>query len=228
MRRLGTWLTLVAGAVLTIGLAAQTSPNLSGMWRIPSTVPLTGDPPELDITQTPDILTIRTPNRPPETMTLRLDGQESRNQGAGPGAPTEMVSHAAWEAGKLVVTTTMTTSRGPFTSTQTFSLNGDQLVVETRNASPGGAGAPGGSRTATYMKYQPTALPAPPVRSVEAGFTSLLTARTSPAGRSAVPRPRSAPPTVRSSPWGSLARPARAPIFSTTVRSATTSSGIST
>jgi len=174
MRRMGTWFALVAGAVLTVGLGAQTNPNLSGMWRIPSSVPLAGDPPELDITQTSDILTIRRPNRSPETLTLRLDGQESRNQSAGPGVPIEMVSHAAWEAAKLVVTTTMTTGRGPITSTEAFSLNGDQLVVETRNVSPVGAGAPGGSRTATYVRYQPTPLPAPPVRSVEAGFTSLF------------------------------------------------------
>ena len=175
MRHAGTWLTfVVAGAVLAISLAAQAPPNLSGMWRIPSSVPLTGDPPELAITQTGDTLTMRRPYRMPETITLRLDGQESRNQDTGPGGPVETVSHAAWEGGKLVVTTTMTTARGPITSTQAFSLNGDKLVVETSLVGSGGAAAQGGSRTATYTRYQPTALPAPPVRSVEAGFTSLF------------------------------------------------------
>ena len=169
MRRIGTGLTLIAAAV-AIGLADQANPNLSGTWRIPSRVPLMGDPAELDITQTSDVLTIRRPNRQPETMTLRLDGQESRNQGAGPAAPIEMVSHAVWEGGKLVVTTTMTTPRGPITSTEAYSLNSDQLVVEARTPGSG----PPGSHTATYVRYQPIPLSAPPVRSVEAGFTSLF------------------------------------------------------
>jgi hypothetical protein len=165
---------LVAGIVLAIGVAAQPPPNLSGMWRIPSNVPLIADPPELAITQTADTLTIRRPNRQPETMTVRLDGQESRNQGAGPGAPIELVSHAVWEGAKLVVTTTMTTARGPVTSREAFSLNGDQLVVEASNVGPNGPSGPGGSHTTTYARYQPTPLPAPPVRSVEPGFTSLF------------------------------------------------------
>jgi hypothetical protein len=172
---MGTWLTGVAGATLAIGLGAQTNPNLSGMWRIPSSVPLAGDPAELDITQTSDVLTIQRLYRQPETITLRLDGQESRNQAAaGPGAPVEMVSHTAWEGGKLVVTTTMTTVRGPVTLTDAYSRSGDQLIVEGRTVGPGGAGAPGGTHTTTYARYQPTALSSPPVRTVEAGFTSLF------------------------------------------------------
>jgi hypothetical protein len=174
MRRTATLLTLVAGAVLTIGLAAQAPPNLSGMWRIPSSVPLVGHPPELTITQTTDTVTMRMPNRQPETLTFRLDGQESRNQSAGPGAPVETVSRAAWEGAKLVITTTTTMAGGPIASRQVYSLSGDQLVVESSNVGPGGSPASVGSRTSTYGRYQPVPLPAPPVRSVEAGFTSLF------------------------------------------------------
>ena len=51
--------------------------------------------------------------------------------GAGGGAPTAQVSKAMWTGNSIVVTTT--TSAGDVT--RTYSIDGDELIVET--ATPG-------------------------------------------------------------------------------------------
>jgi hypothetical protein len=72
-----------------------------------------------------------------------------------------------------VVTSAVSGGRGgPSSSKQTFSLTGDTLTLETSNSFPDGSTMP--ARTATYVKYTPVPLPAPPTRTVESGYVSLF------------------------------------------------------
>jgi hypothetical protein len=163
---------LIAGVALA-GRAAQAPPNLSGTWRPQN--PATAGPTaifEFTITQTADTISIRTPLQTPETVTLRLDGQESRSQGAGPGAPVTMAARAAWEGSKLAVTTTATMARGTNASKQLYSIDGDRLTIETSTMNPDGTtSAP---RAVVYARYVAVPLPAPPVRRTEEGYVSLF------------------------------------------------------
>ena len=86
----------------------------------------------------------------PVKLTCKLDGSVSRNMmaGRGGGAPTEQVSKAMWAANRLVVTTTT----GAGEEKRTFSMEGDNLVVET-SAPARSSGAPNITRV-TYRKYQ--------------------------------------------------------------------------
>jgi hypothetical protein len=72
-------LTLVlASAVVVIGRAAQAPPNLSGTWRPQNSMGGQVNPFEFTITQTADSVTIRTPLRNPESVTLKLGRIEAR------------------------------------------------------------------------------------------------------------------------------------------------------
>ena len=70
-----------------------------------------------------------------------------RNSGRGGGAPTEQVSKAMWAGNRLVVTTSI----GAGEEKRTFSMDGDNLVVETSAPAPNG-GAPKITK-ATYTRY---------------------------------------------------------------------------
>src|SRR6188474_131946 len=48
----------------------------------------------------------------------------------------------------------------------------ESLTLETSNSFPDGSTMP--ARTATYVKYTPVPLPAPPTRTVESGYVSLF------------------------------------------------------
>src|SRR4051812_1334085 len=129
---------VLATAVAVIGRAAQAPPNLSGTWRPQNSMGGQVNPFEFTITQTADSVTIRTPLGNPESVTLRLNGEESRTQVAsgqrGAGAVT-LVSTAAWEGSKLVVNTAVTGGRGGASSArQTYSLSGDTLTLESSNS----------------------------------------------------------------------------------------------
>ena len=86
----------------------------------------------------------------PVKPTYKLDGSVSKNMmaGRGGGAPTEQVSKAMWAANKLVVTTTT----GAGEEKRTFSMEGDNLVVETSAPTRNG-GAPNITKV-TYKKYE--------------------------------------------------------------------------
>jgi hypothetical protein len=86
----------------------------------------------------------------PGKLTYKLDGSVSKNMvaGRGGGAPTEQVSKAMWAANKLVVTTTT----GAGEEKRTFSIEGDNLVVET-SAPARNAGAPNITKV-TYQRYE--------------------------------------------------------------------------
>src|SRR4051812_50074674 len=96
---------VVAAAVVVIGRAAQAPQNLSGTWRPQNPNSGQVNPFEFTITQTADSVTIRTPLNNPESVTLKVNGEETRTQiGGGQGGPGATVtSRAAWEGSKLVV-----------------------------------------------------------------------------------------------------------------------------
>ncbi len=79
-------------------------------------------------------MTIRTPLSNPESVTLKLTGEETRTQigGGQGGAPAATVtSRAVWEGSKLVVTSAVTGGRGgPGSARQAYSLSGDALTLE--------------------------------------------------------------------------------------------------
>ena len=167
-------LILVAGFAMAVGEASQAPPNFSGTYRpAAGTSSRPGEPWEIAITQTPDTVTIRQPGVTPDTLSMKLDGSEARAGGAGAaGGGPQVTSRAVWEGPKLVVTGTVTTGRGTTNIRQTYSLDGEKLMLETGATNPDGSAGP--PRTATYMKFVVTPLPAPPARTVEAGYTSLF------------------------------------------------------
>lgn len=167
---------MLATAVVVIGRGAQAPPNLSGTWRPQNSMGGQVNPFEFTITQTADSVTIRTPLSNPESVTLKLNGEEARAEVAGGrgGAPAATVaSRAQWEGSKLLVTSAVTGGRGGASSArQAYSISGDVLTLETSNSFPDGSMTP--VRTATYVKYTPVPLPAPPSRTVEPGYVSLF------------------------------------------------------
>ena len=170
-------LTMVlAAAVVVLGEAAQAPPNLSGTWRPQNPNSGQVNPFEFTITQTADSVTIRTPLNTPESVTLKVNGEEVRTLvgGGQGGAPAATVSsRAGWEGPKLVVTSAVSGGRGgPSSLRQAYSISGDTLTLETSNSLPDGS--MGQARTVTYVKYTPVPMPAPPSRTVESGYTSLF------------------------------------------------------
>ena len=165
----------LATAVVLTGIAAQAPPNLSGTWRPGDPMSGQANPFEFTITQTADSVTIRTPLNNPDSVTMKLNGEETRTQvGGGQRGPgVTVASRAVWEGSKLVVTSAVSGGRGgPSSAKQVYSLNGDTLTLETSNSLPDGSTT--SPRTATYVKYAPVAMPAPPTRTVESGYVSLF------------------------------------------------------
>ena len=69
------------------------------------------------------------------TTTYKLDGTESKNSMMGRGgAAVESVSTAKWDGPALVITTKTDMGNGPQESTQTWTLAGSVLTIETTNA----------------------------------------------------------------------------------------------
>src|SRR5690349_6772487 len=106
MTRPTLMLTLVL-SVVVVARAAQAPPDLSGTWRPQNAMSGQANPFEFTVTVTADSVTIRTPLNTPESVTLKLNGEESRTQaggGQGGGVPITVTSRAAMEGNKLVVT----------------------------------------------------------------------------------------------------------------------------
>ena len=168
-------LTMVLAATVgVIGGAVQAPPNLSGTWRPQNPNSGQVNPFEFTITQTADSVTIRTPLSNPETVTLKLNGEEFRTPvGGGRGADATMTARAVWEGSRLVVMSALTGGRGGVSAArQGYSMSGDILTLETSNSLPDGSMSP--VRTVAYVKYTPVPMPAPPTRTVESGYVSLF------------------------------------------------------
>ncbi len=169
------WTVVLAAAVVAIGKGAQAPPNLSGTWRPQNPNSGQVNPFEFTITQTADSVTIRTPLNTPESVTLKVNGEEARIQvGGGQGGPGATVAaRASWEGSKLVIMSALTGGRGgPSSMRQTYSLTGDTLTLETSNSLPDGSMSQ--VRTVTYIKYTAVPMPPPPTRTVESGYVSLF------------------------------------------------------
>ena len=133
--------TLLAAAFVAVaGVAAQSTPNLSGTWTLdaaksdpPPAAPAggrgRGNPNQMVITQTPAEITIALGFN--NNYIYNLDGSERTGP---PGGETK--SRIAWEGGKLVVTWKREYFAGPeqgyLTSTgkDTYVMDGNVLTAE--------------------------------------------------------------------------------------------------
>jgi hypothetical protein len=154
MRRVTAILSVVAVVLMAAGLVAQAKPGFAGEWKLFVDQGL-GEPGiDLTITQRATSMTVEYraggQAQAPVKLTYTLDGSASKNMmaGRGGGAPTEQVSKAMWAANKLVVTTTT----GAGEEKRTFSMEGDNLVVET-SAPARNSGAPNITKV-TYKRYE--------------------------------------------------------------------------
>jgi hypothetical protein len=159
MRRVTAILSVAAVVLMAAGLVAQAKPSFAGEWKIvadPNSGGGRGGGPGIDLTLSQSATAMTVEYRAggqapaPVKLTYKLDGSVSKNMmaGRGGGAPTEQVSKATWAANKLVVTTTM----GAGEEKRTFSMEGDNLVVETSAPARNG-GAPN-ITTVTYQRYE--------------------------------------------------------------------------
>jgi hypothetical protein len=130
---------IVAVAVLALSSAAfAQKPDFSGMW----TPDAAAAPPAggggrgmmgpITVKQTADTLTVeRMAGENKITAVYKLDGTESENKQMGRGGEMVTKSTAKWDGSKLVISTTSTGREGaPVTRTQTWSLEGGNLVIE--------------------------------------------------------------------------------------------------
>lgn len=154
MRRMTAVLSVAAIVTMSAGSIAQVKPSFAGNWMTIGSDGR-GDPgATVTIAQSATAMTLEyigcDPAPAPAKLTYALDGSVSRNMVArhGGGAPTEQVSKATWAGNRIVVTTT--TAAGE--ETRTFSMNGENLVVDTSATAPNG-GAPNVTR-ATYTRYE--------------------------------------------------------------------------
>jgi hypothetical protein len=137
---------LIATAVLAVAtLAWAQKADFSGTWTLdPASAPAAGGGgggrgggrgglgQGATVKQTADALTIeRDMGGTKVTTTYKLDGSESKNSMPGRGGEMmEMVSTAKWDGPKLVITTKNPNGE----STQTWSVDGSTLTIETTNA----------------------------------------------------------------------------------------------
>jgi hypothetical protein len=144
---------IIAAAVFAVASVAfaQAKPDFSGTWTLDpeaSGMPagggagagggggrggMMGGP--VTIKQTADTLTIeRTAGDAKVVTTYNLSGKEQENSMAGRGG-TPMVSKyvSKWDGSKLVTTVTRDGQNGPQVSTETRSIEGGNMVVETQS-----------------------------------------------------------------------------------------------
>ena len=142
---------IIAAAVLALSsVAFAQKPDFSGTWTpdVPATAPAPpagaagggqrggGMPAPMTVKQTATDLTVeQTRGETKVTQSYKLDGTESVNKmtmGRGENArEVESKSTAKWDGAKLVISTTRPGQDGtPMTTTQTWSLEGGNLVVE--------------------------------------------------------------------------------------------------
>ena len=158
MRRVTAILSVAAVVGMAVGLVAQAKPSFADEWKIvadPDNGGGRGGPGiDLTITQSATAMTVEYraggPGPAPVKLTYNLDGSVSKNMmaGRGGGAPTEQVSKAMWAGNRLVVTTTT----GAGEEKRTFSMEGEDLVVETSAPARNG-GAPTIAKV-TYKRYE--------------------------------------------------------------------------
>jgi len=154
-------LTAILAVALAITGYAQ-KPDFSGVWT--PDAPAAAAPAgggggggrgmaagPMTVKQTATDLTIeRTAGENKIVSTYKLDGSESVNKMMGRGGEVETKSTAKWDGTKLTIVTKQAAQDGTMReSSQTWSLEGGNLVVESTR--PGRDGAPTTNKT-TYKK----------------------------------------------------------------------------
>jgi len=130
---------VIAAAVLAVAtMAFAQKPDFSGSWTLdPEASGMTGGgggggrmggmAGPMVVKQSGDTLTTETTRGENKiTLTYKLDGSESTNTVMGRNGSMEQKSTAKWDGSKIVITTT--TANGE--STQTWSMEGGNLVIE--------------------------------------------------------------------------------------------------
>ena len=157
MRRSTALMSVAAVAFMASTAFAQAKPSFAGTWNMvqdPAAAAAAaggggrggrgggGFGATFTATQDDKTLTItRTMGQNSVVSAYTLDGSESKNTVQGRGGATEVVSHAKWDMGKLVISTTQDRNGTAVTTTQTLSLDPTgNLWVETSR--PGQDGAP--------------------------------------------------------------------------------------
>ena len=159
---------VIAAAVLSIATMAfaQAKPDFSGTWTPDAAAApaggggggqggggggMRGGGGPMVVKQTADTLTIeRTMGENKVTQTYKLDGTESENKMMGRGGEMVAKSTAKWDGAKLTITTKQAGQDGTErVSTQTWSLTGGNLVVESTRT--GREGSPMTTKT-VYKK----------------------------------------------------------------------------
>jgi hypothetical protein len=143
---------LIAAAILAVAsVAFAQKPDFSGTWTLdPEASGMAAAPGggggggrgggalgngPATVKQTADTLTIeRTMGDNKVTTTYKLDGTESKNTMMGRNGQMESVSTAKWDGGKLTITTKQDMGGQTVETTQTWSLAGNVLTVESTNA----------------------------------------------------------------------------------------------
>ena len=153
MRKLG--MTAVLAVALAVTSYAQ-KPDFSGVWTpeapaAPAAAPagggggggmrgggMGGGP--MTVKQTATDLTIeRTAGENKIVSTYKLDGTESVNKMMGRGGEVETKSTAKWDGSKLTIATKQAAPDGSIReSSQSWTLEGGNLVVETTRTGPNG------------------------------------------------------------------------------------------
>jgi hypothetical protein len=151
---------IIGAAVFAVAAVAfaQAKPDFSGTWTLDPAAagaPAAGAPAggapggggggrgggalgngPATVKQTADTLTIeRTQGENKVVTTYKLDGTESKNTMMGRGgAPAESTSVAKWDGNKLTITTKQDMGGQMVESTQTWTVSGSTLTVESTNA----------------------------------------------------------------------------------------------
>ena len=156
-------LTAILAVALAITGYAQ-KPDFSGVWTPDAPAAAAPAPTggggaggrgmaagPMTVKQTATDLTIeRTAGENKIVSTCKLDGSESVNKMMGRGGEVETKSTAKWDGSKLTIVTKTPAPDGSVReATQTWSLEGGNLVVESTR--PGRDGAPTTAKT-TYKK----------------------------------------------------------------------------
>ena len=150
-------LALTAAFVVALAISGYAQkPDFSGVWtpEAPAAAPaapagggggggmrgggMGGGP--MTVTQKADSLVIeRTMGENKISSTYKLDGTESVNKQMGRGGEVETKSTAKWDGSKLTIVTKTPAQDGTVReATQTWSLEGGNLVVESTRTGPNG------------------------------------------------------------------------------------------
>lgn len=152
--------TLAAAAVVMMAamLSAQAAPDFAGKWTLEPDPSAEGGGrgglgQSATIVQDASTITVtRTSQMGEFTSKYNLDGSESKNTFNFNGTAVEQLSKAKWDAGKLLVNTTMNFEGDAVATSMIISLDAaGHLIVESTRPDFQGGGAPITTK-ATYKK----------------------------------------------------------------------------